>query len=77
MGSQSAREAKWVVWDRYDVTLDVQTDGTYHVTERQEIDFQGGPFSGGFADIPLGRIDAVRGLIVSEETANGIEAYTF
>src|SRR5215203_1766834 len=55
----SAQESKSVVWNRYDVTLDVNPDGTIHVTERQDIDFQGGPFSGGFADIPLGRIDGL------------------
>jgi hypothetical protein len=73
----SAQEGKSVVWDRYDVTLDLLSDGSYHVTERQEIDFQGGPFSGGFANIPLERIDALRGLVISEETANGDQDYTF
>src|SRR4051812_31164015 len=58
-----AQEDKSVVWDSYDVTIDVlpaENDyglpaGSYDVTERQVIDFEGGPFSGGFADIPLGR----------------------
>jgi hypothetical protein len=49
----AAQSDKSVVWNTYDVTLDLRNDGSYHVTERQEIDFQGGPFSGGFADIPL------------------------
>ena len=72
-----AQEGKSVVWDRFDVTIDVRPDGTFHVTERQEIDFQGGPFSGGFADIPLGRIDGLGNLIVSQETADGVQPFTF
>src|SRR5262245_56390247 len=70
-----AQEDKSVVWDRYDVTIDVLPAGnqyglpagSYHVVERQEIDFQGGPFRGGFADIPLGRIESIPALIVREE----------
>ncbi|MEA2586582.1 MAG: hypothetical protein QOF33_4667 [Thermomicrobiales bacterium] len=72
-----AQGGKSVVWDRFDVTLTLRNDGSYHVTERQEINFQGGPFRGGFADIPLGRIDAIRGLVVREETASGIRDYEF
>jgi uncharacterized protein (TIGR04222 family) len=72
-----AQTGKSVVWDRYDVTLDLKNDGSYHVTERQEIDFQGGPFKGGFADIPLDRIDALQNVVVREETAGGVQDYTF
>jgi hypothetical protein len=79
-----AQEEKSVVWDRFDVTIDVLPDGngfglpagSYHVVERQEIDFQGGPFRGGFADIPLARIDDIPALIVREETADGVQDYT-
>jgi hypothetical protein len=79
-----AQEDKSVVWDRFDVTIDVLPTGnqyglpagSYHVIERQEIDFQGGPFRGGFADIPLARIDSIPALIVREETANGVEDYS-
>src|SRR5215204_4373525 len=79
-----AQDDKSVVWDRFDVTIDVLPTGnqyglpagSYHVIERQEIDFQGGPFRGGFADIPLARIDSIPALIVREETANGVEDYS-
>jgi hypothetical protein len=73
----SAQSSKSVVWDRYDVTLDLKNDGSYHLTERQQIDFNGGPFTGGFANIPTDRIDALRGVIVREETANGVQDYTY
>jgi uncharacterized protein (TIGR04222 family) len=72
-----AQEGKSVTWNRYDVTLELRPDGSYHVTERQEIEFQGGPFRGAFADIPLARIDAIPGLIVREETADGVQDYTY
>ncbi len=55
-GAQGDRS---VVWGRYDVTLEVREDGSYHVVERQEIEFRGGPFSVGFATIPLARIDDI------------------
>ena len=72
-----AAQERSVEWSRFDVTVDLQTDGSYHVTERQVVDFQGGPFSGGFRDVPLGRIDDINNVTVSEETASGVEPYTF
>ncbi len=48
LGWLQTSAAESVAWQHFDVTLDVQTDGSYHVTERQEIRFSGGSFSGGF-----------------------------
>ncbi len=78
-----AQEDKSVVWDRFDVTIDVLPTGnqyglpagSYHVIERQEIDFQGGPFRGGFVDIPLARIDDIPALIVREDTGGSVQDY--
>ncbi|MEJ7901350.1 MAG: DUF2207 domain-containing protein, partial [Thermomicrobiales bacterium] len=53
-----------VVWDRYDVTLDVRSDGTMRVTEYQEISFYG-RFSSGFAYIPLSNVDDLENVTVS------------
>ncbi len=72
-----AAQDRSVEWSRFDVTLDLQTDGSYHVTERQEVDFQGGPFSGGFRDVPLARIDDINNVTVSEKTPTGVTPYTF
>jgi uncharacterized protein (TIGR04222 family) len=69
--------AKSVEWARYDVALTVRTDGSYHVVERQEIAFQGGPFSGAFAEIPLSHIDGLGNVQLIEETADGDEPYQF
>jgi len=71
-GAQFGRSA---VWDRFDVTLDLNQDGSYHVVERQAIEFEGGPFTTGFADIPMGRIDAIENVVVREETPSGTITY--
>jgi Predicted membrane protein (DUF2207) len=70
-----AQFGRSVAWDRYDVTLDLRPDGSYHVIERQVVDFEGGPFSTGFADIPMGRIDDITNVVVREETPSGVTTY--
>jgi len=60
----AAQGAEAVVWDRYDVTLDVRDDGTMHVTEYQEISFSGN-FSSGFAYIPLSNVEDLENVTVS------------
>ncbi|HEV2127350.1 MAG TPA: DUF2207 domain-containing protein [Thermomicrobiales bacterium] len=53
-----------VVWERYDVDLDVREDGTVHVTEDQTIRFDG-TFTYGFADIPLDRVEGIDNLAIT------------
>jgi len=60
----AAQTADTVVWDRYDVTLDVRSDGTMHLTEYQEISFYG-RYSSGFAYIPLSNVDDLENVTVS------------
>src|SRR5262245_29651775 len=71
-GSAVTQAAKAVEWARFDVTIEVQPNGNFHVTERQEVDFQGGPFRSGFAVIPLSRIDNIGNLTVSEDTGGAL-----
>lgn len=71
----AAAQMKAVEWARFDVTLDLREDGSYHVTERQQIDFEGGPFRGGFREIPLARTDDIGNVRVSEEAAGGPRRY--
>ena len=59
-----------VVWDRYDVTIDVRSDGSMHITEHQVITFNG-QFSQGFADIPLSNVEDIENITVS--VANGTD----
>lgn len=60
----AAQTTASVVWDRYDVTLDVRSDGTMQVTEYQEISFFG-RFSSGFAYIPLSNVEDLENVTVS------------
>lgn len=55
-----------VVWDRYDVTIDVLKDGTLHVTEAQDVTFDG-RFSTGTVEIPMQRIESIDHVAVSVE----------
>ena len=64
VGAVRAQSADSIVWDRYDVTLDVQSDGTVQVTEYQEITFYG-EYSQGFAYIPLTQIEDIEDVTVS------------
>ncbi|HEY8446387.1 MAG TPA: DUF2207 domain-containing protein [Thermomicrobiales bacterium] len=71
----SATAAFGVTWARYDVTLDLLEDGTYHVVERQTVVFGPGFYSEGFAEIPTERIDAIENVVVREETPGGLVTY--
>ena len=58
--------AKTVTWSSYDVALKLNGDGSFHVTERQNVAFSGGPFSFAYATIPTARMDDLRNIAVSE-----------
>ena len=60
---------KSVEWTRFDVAIDLvpELDNILHVTERQEIAFAGGPFTVGFRNVPLERVDDIRNVAVREE----------
>lgn len=58
-----------VVWDEYNVDLEVREDGTVHVTETQVVEFDG-RFSTGFADIPTAYVEDLYNVEVS--IANGL-----
>ncbi|MEK7310638.1 MAG: DUF2207 domain-containing protein [Chloroflexota bacterium] len=59
-------QAKTAMWQRYDVDITVQPNGDLRVVETQVIDFQGGPFREGFAEIPLENTDGISDVAVSE-----------
>lgn len=62
-GSSSAKS---VTWETYDVIIDVQDDGTLHVTEQQDVTFNGS-FSQGYANIPLDRVESIDNVRVTTE----------
>jgi uncharacterized membrane protein YgcG len=57
---------KSFVWERYDVDIIVQPDGSLQVTEHQTLAFRGGDFSFGFATIPLRKLDNITNIAVRE-----------
>ena len=61
-----AQADRSVVWDEIDVTVELREDSSFHVTERDRIDFIGGPFRSGYREIPLARIEAVDNIRVGE-----------
>jgi uncharacterized protein (TIGR04222 family) len=64
-----------VTWTTFDVDLTLNEDASYHVVERQVIDFSGGPFHFGFATIPTRNTEGMGNFVVSEETSSGVETY--
>lgn len=59
----SAQTTQQVVWDSYNVDMEVRDDGTVRVTETQVVEFNG-RFSTGFADIPLTGLESINNLEV-------------
>src|SRR5262245_56039466 len=53
----AGQESKSVVWADVDVTATLREDSSLHVTERDRIDFRGGPFRRGYREIPLARVE--------------------
>lgn len=64
-------------WDEIEVTVALQEDGSFHVTERDRIDFRGGPFRSGYREIPLARIEAIDTIRVGELTGDGVRPYQY
>jgi uncharacterized membrane protein YgcG len=64
-GTAQAQD-KSLLWQRYDVNLTVQASSDILVEEIQQIQFTSGTFRFGFASIPMGRLDRITDLSVSE-----------
>jgi hypothetical protein len=70
--AQGARSANW---QRFDVDLDIQRDGSVNVTETQAIQFTG-TFQQGFRVVPLDRTTGATNVSVSELVNGQPVAYT-
>jgi hypothetical protein len=76
-GAVAAQESRSVEWSRFDVSLALQEDGSFAVTERQEVSFSGGPFRNGFRDIPLARIARIDQIQLGELIDGEVRPYEF
>ena len=75
-GSVDAQAAGTVTWNQYNVTIQVQGDGSFNVSERMEVAFSGEhEFTFGYADIPLDRVEGISNVRISEES--GTETVSF
>jgi len=63
-------QSKSVVWNRFDVDITVNQDGTFDVVEKQEIYFSGGPFHFGYRDINTDYTEGITDLLVGD--VNGV-----
>ena len=75
---------KSLVWDRFDVDLVVNKDGTVAVQEHQTIRFTSGTFRFGYRDLPINNLGYIDNWAITDgsgnhyELTNGSEApYTF
>lgn len=69
-GDDDSASRDGIAWETYDVTIDVREDGSLHVTEAQEVTFDGS-YSQGFAEIPMTRIESIDNVSVTLE--RGVE----
>src|SRR6188472_3268344 len=72
-----AQSDRSVVWDQIDETVELREDSSFHVTERDRIDFIGGPFRSGYREIPKARIDAIDNVRVGEVTGGSVQPYRY
>src|SRR5215216_2659480 len=72
-----AQADRSVVWDQIDETVELREDSSFHVTERDRIDFIGGPFRSGFREIPKARIDAIDNVRAGEVTGDSVQPYRY
>jgi hypothetical protein len=63
----ASAQNKSVVWQRFDVDITVNPDGTFDVVEKQDIQFIGGPFTYGFRDISLKNTEGITDIRVGDE----------
>ena len=81
-GPVAAQETRQLRWDRLDVTIDLNQDGSFRVCEFSDITFVRGSFSTGNAAIPLDRVTDIRDVTVREgnqayRQGNGTSPNTF
>ena len=84
IGSTIYAQEKSLVWDRFDVDITVNADGTFNVSEAQTIRFTQGSFTFGYRDIPIRNFDYIDEWAITDQSGNtyypadwGEEPYTF
>ncbi len=60
-------QSKSLYWERFDVDMNVNVDGTFDVVETQEIQFTQGSFTYGFRSIDTHLVEEITDIRVSDE----------
>ena len=63
----TAAQTKTLYWDRFDVDITVNQDGTFDVAEKQVIQFTSGTFTGGFRSIDNNLTEGITNVTVEDE----------
>lgn len=66
-----------VEYANIDITLDLEEDGSFHLTERQVVEFTGGSFSNGMREISRTRTESIGNVSVGEEVNGEVVPYEF
>jgi len=66
MASPAYAQSKTLYWQRLDVDITVNEDGTFRVEETQEIVFTSGTFTYGYRDVDMSRLDSISDVEVRE-----------
>jgi len=59
-----------LVWQRFDVDIEVMHDGTFTVAEHQQIRFTSGTFHGGYRNIPINNFDYIDDWAIKDDAGN-------
>lgn len=71
-GGVNAKSARY---ERFDVELAVQPDGSFAVTETEVVDFSVGPFTKGFRSIPTTRTEGITNIRVGQLIDGALHTY--
>jgi hypothetical protein len=84
LGPMAQAQDKSLVWERFDVDIEVNASGTFDVTESQTIRFTDGTFTFGYRDIPIQNFSYIDNWAISDRSGNsyrlasgGAEPYSF
>ena len=61
---------KSLFWERFDVDIEVNADGTFDVAEYQTIQFTSGTFTFGYREIPVSNFNFIDNWAISDSQGN-------
>jgi uncharacterized membrane protein len=72
----AAAQSKTLIWKRWDVDIQINSDGTFDVSEVYEIDFIGGDFTFGYRNITFSQFERLENFGVREGGSVYVENYS-